>query len=215
MDRAKLVLAGIVAVLLAASPLHGATCGPPPGFHDGPHPEIAPAEQMAAHTESILIARPLATVQRAMDAPLNQTIRAGSALPGVAGDYLLTPGPFGAPGSRRIVCLTDGTSVEEESLERDGTATRGHYRYIVWNYTTPKARPIAYGIGEFRSARVDAHHTRVTWIYSFRLRDNRFPGELGAVGRWLFEVGFLDRDYATMMQGVLAGYKASAESAPN
>jgi len=139
MDRAKLVLAGIVAVLLAASPLHGATCGPPPGFHDGPHPEIAPAEQMAAHTESILIARPLATVQRAMDAPLNQTIRAGSALPGVAGDYLLTPGPFGArvPGGSSA----SRTAPASRKSRWSGTEQRPAGTTAISCGTTPRRKP--------------------------------------------------------------------------
>jgi hypothetical protein len=109
---------------------------------------------------------------------------------------MLTPGEFGAPGSRHIVCLTDGTSVEEEALARDGTATSGRFRYIVWNYATHKARPVAYGVGEFRTVQIDGAHTRITWTYSFKLKDAVFPGELGALGRWLFRVGFLDRDYA-------------------
>jgi hypothetical protein len=75
---------------------------------------------------------------------------------------MLTPGEFGAPGSRHIVCWTDGTSVEEEALERDGTATSGRFRYIVWNYARHKARPVAYGVGEFRTVQIDHAHTRIT-----------------------------------------------------
>jgi hypothetical protein len=123
----------------------------------------------------------------------------------------LTKGPFGAPGSRHIVCLTDGTSVEEEALEREQAAGSAHFHYIVWNYQTPKARPIAYGVGEFRSVQIDNIHTRVTWTYSFKLKEDIFPGNLGGLGRFLFRVGFLDRDYAAMMRGVLNGYKTTAE----
>ena len=90
-----------------------------------------------------------------------------------------------------------------------------HFRYIVWNYQTPKARPISYGVGEFRSFEVDGAHTRVTWTYSFKLKEDVFPGNLGGLGRFLFRVGFLDRDYAAMMRGVLNGYKASAEQLEN
>ena len=124
---------------------------------------------------------------------------------------MLTKGPFEAPGSRHIVCLTDGGSVEEEALEREQSDRSGRFRYIVWNYQTPKARPIAYGVGEFRSVEIDGSHTRVTWTYSFMLKEDVFPGDLGALGRFLFRVGFLDRDYAAMMHGVLSGYKTTAE----
>ena len=178
-------------------------CVPPPNFKDIPHPAIAPAPQLVSHTEEIVIPQPYAVVEEAMNKPLQQVIRKSDALPGVAGDYMLTKGEFGAPGSRHIVCLTDGGSVEEEALERDGTDHSGHFRYIVWNYATPKARPIAYGVGEFKTVQMDEAHTRITWTYSFKLKDDVFPGDFGALGRWLFRVGFLDRDYAAMMRGVL------------
>ncbi len=188
-----------------------AACAPPPGFRDSPHPVIAPSEQLVSHREEILIDRSLSVVSAAMNKPLNQVLRGSNSLPGVSGDFMLTKGPFGAPGSRHIVCLTDGGSVEEEALEREQGDRSGHFRYIVWNYQTPKARPIAYAVGEFRSFEIDGAHTRVTWTYSFKLKEDVFPGDLGAVGRFLFRVGFLDRDYAAMMRGVLNGYKATAE----
>jgi hypothetical protein len=189
-------------------------CVAPPGFKDAPHPAIAQADQLVSHTEQMVIDRPLPAVAEAMDKPLKETIRQSNALPGVAGDFMLTKGEFGAAGSRHIVCLTDGGSVEEESLERGQSGNAAWFRYIVWNYRTPKARPIAYGVGSFRTVQVDDSHTRVTWTYSFRLKDDVFPGELGALGEWLFRVGFLDREYAAMMRGVLEGYKTAAETAP-
>jgi hypothetical protein len=69
-------------------------------------------------------------------------------------------------------------------------------------------------VGEFRSVQIDNTHTRVTWTYSFRLKDDIFPGDLGGLGRLLFRVGFLDRDYAAMMRSVLNGYKTTAEEQP-
>jgi hypothetical protein len=191
------------------------TCVPPPGFVDTPHPPIAPAVQLISRTEEIVIGRPIQVVSAAMNKPLTQAIRQSSSLPGVSGDYMLTQGEFGAPGSRHIVCLTDGGSVEEGALEREATANSGRFRYIVWNYATPKARPIAYGVGEFRTLQIDPAHTRVTWTYWFKLKEDVFPGSLGALGRWLFRVGFLDRDYAAMMRGVLNGYKTDAEQRAN
>jgi hypothetical protein len=204
-----------VVILIALSsvawgePVHA--CAPPAGFRDGPHPAISPPEQLVSHSEEILISRPLAVVSAAMDKPLNQAIRQSDSLPGVSGDFMLTPGAFGAPDSRHIVCLTDGGRVEEQALERENTGTSARFRYIVWNYQTPKARPIAYGVGEFRSLQIDDSHTRVTWTYSFQLKDDVFPGNFGGLGRFLFRVGFLDRDYAEMMRGVLNGYKVTAE----
>jgi len=205
---AFVVIAGIAATSAAADVR---PCAPPAGFVDAPHPAIAPPEQLVSHQEEIVIARAYGVVSAAMNKPLNQAIHQSSSLPGVSGDYMLTQGVFGAPGSRHIVCLTDGGSVEEEALEREGTPNSGRFRYIVWNYATPKARPIAYGVGEFRTVQIDPAHTRVTWTYSFKLKENVFPGNLGVFGRWLFRVGFLDRDYAAMMRGVLDGYKTDAE----
>lgn len=201
-----LSLASLSATTAAAQP-----CLPPPGFKDAPHPTIAPPDQLVSHTEEIVIARPFAVVSAAMKKPLEKTIVRSDSLPGVAGDHMLTPGIYGAPGSRRIVCLTDGTSTEEESLAQHNTPTSSHFRYIVWNYTTPKARPIAYGIGDFQTVQLDPTHTRITWAYTFKLKDDVFPGELGAPGRWLFRVAFLERDYAAMMSGVLRGYQQTAE----
>lgn len=186
-------------------------CAPPLGFRDAPHPSIAPAEQLVSHTEEVLIARPMSVVSAVMNKPLEKTILKSNSLPGVSGDHMLTNRPYGEVGSRRIVCLTDGTSTEEEALERTDSPTSGHFRYIVWNYTTPRARPIAYGVGDFKTVQQDPDHTRVTWTYSFKLKGDTFPGELGAVGRWLFKVDFLERDYAAMMRGVLRGYQESAE----
>ena len=187
-------------------------CGPPAGFRDSPHPFIAGPDQLVSHTEVIDIRRPFEVVSDAMNKPLNKTINKSNSLPGVSGDYMLTEGNFGGPGSRHLVCLTDGTSTVEEALQREGTPTSSYFRYIVWNYTTPKAKPIAYGVGEFRTIQLDSGHTRITWTYSFKLKEDEFPGELGALGRWLFRVGFLERDYAAMMKSVLNGYQQGAES---
>jgi hypothetical protein len=210
--RAAVRLLIFLFVLVSTCVVGAASCAPPRGFHDGPHPVIASADQLVSHTEVIDIARPFSVVSDAMNKPLEKTITKSDSLPGVSGDYMLTQGKFGAPGSRHIVCLTDGTSTVEESLEREDSPTSSHFRYIVWNYSTPRAKPIEYGIGEFRTVQVDPGHTRITWTYSFKLKTDEFPGELGAAGRWLFRAYFLDRDYAAMMKGVLNGYKQGAEA---
>ena len=198
-------------VLTSARWVNASQCAPPTGFHDGPHPVIAAPDQLVSHTEVMDIPRPFRVVSDAMNKPLEKTINKSDSLPGVSGDYMLTQGEFGTPGSRHIVCLTDGTSTEEEALEHEDAPTASHFRYIVWNYTTPKAKPIAYGVGEFRTVQLDSGHTRITWTYSFKLKENVFPGELGAFGRWVFRVRFLEGEYASMMKDVLNGYKQDAE----
>src|SRR5262249_48935100 len=135
-------------------------------------------------------------------------------LPGVAEQRVLTGGEFGQPGSRRMVFLTDGSTIEGQALEREQKETQSRFRYLVWNHSTPKGRPVEYAVGEFLVSQVDASHTRIIWIYSFKLRESVFPGSLGRFGRWLFRVSFVDRDYATLMRSVLQGYKENAESLP-
>jgi hypothetical protein len=66
------------------------TCAPPPSFVDIRAPAIAPAEQLASHTEEITVDRPLAVVMSvASETSLKDTIRKASSLPGVIGDYPL------------------------------------------------------------------------------------------------------------------------------
>jgi hypothetical protein len=201
----------VLFVLVSARVANASSCTPPTGFHDRPHPVIAAPDQLVSHTEVIVISRPFSVVSYAMNKPLEKTINKSESLPGVSGAYMLTPGEFGSPGSRHIVCLTDGASAEEESLEREDSPTSSHFRYIVWNYTTPKAKPIEYGVGEFSVVQLDPGHTRIRWTYSFHLKADVFPGNLGAVGQWLFRVSFLDREYAAMMRDVLNGYKEDAQ----
>ncbi len=178
-------------------------CAPPPGFRDTPHPAIASVDQLVSHTEEVIINRPLNDVLReAEQKSLNQAIRKSDSLPGVSGTYELTGG-FGQPGSRRLVCLTDGSTTEEEVLEKDRSNNSAQFRYVVWNYTTPKARPIVYGVGHFIWTDLGDGRTRVRWTYSFQLNRQRFPGCLGSFGDFLFRVGFLDRDYAQMMRRTL------------
>lgn len=135
----------------------------------------------------------------------------GSSLPGVTGSYMLTEGRFGAPGSRRLNCLSDGSTLVEQMLLREQRIDSVRFRYAVWNYTSSKARPIAYGVGEFMYSAADNGRTHVRWTYSFQLNRHRFPGMLGGLGDYLFRISFLDRSYAAMMRGVLVSTKADSE----
>jgi hypothetical protein len=187
------------------------TCVPPPGFVDTPRPAIASTEDLVSHTEEITIDRPLDKVLEDSKKPLKDTIHKTSSLPGVSGDHMLIQGSFGAPGSRRLTCLTDGSTLEEEVLQRERTNNSYRFRYVVWNYTSETARPIVYGVGDFRDSDLGDGRTHVAWTYSFMLNRERFPGELGSFGRFLFCVGFLDRQYADMMRGTLNGTKTNVE----
>ena len=179
-------------------------CVPPQGFKDIPHPTVAPVDQLVSHTEEIVINKPLAVVlAEAEQTSLNQAIKKSDSLPGVAGTYELTSGGFGQTGTRRLVCLTDGTTTEEQALMSTRTKSSAEFRYVVWNYTTPKARPILYGVGDFVRTDLGDGRTRVRWTYSFQLNRSRFPGFLGAFGDYLFRVTFLDREYAAMMRRTL------------
>src|SRR5579863_8658323 len=115
-------------------------CSPPPGFQDTPHPTIASLDQLVSHTEEMIVPKSLDDVL-AQDEhkSLKQAIKKADNLPGVAGTYVLTGGDFGLPGSRRLVCLTDGSTTEEQVLLRERNPTSSRFRYVVWNYTTEKA----------------------------------------------------------------------------
>jgi hypothetical protein len=71
-----------------------------------------------------------------------------------------------------------------------------------------------------RDWRVSPHsdaggRTHVVWTYSFKLKDHEFPGYLGALGRYLFRIDFLDQQYAAMMRGTLRAGKQNAEQQPS
>jgi hypothetical protein len=192
----------------------GQSCPLPPGFKDTPHPAIAPLERLVSHTEEITVDRPLAVVLHAVDKPLSETIKSSNSLPGVTGSRMLTEGSFGAPGSRRLNCLSDGSTLVEQMLLREQRVDSVRFRYAVWNYTSSKARPIVYGVGEFTYSAADNGRTHVRWTYSFQLNRHRFPGMLGGLGDYLFRISFLDRSYAAMMRGVLVSTKADSERHP-
>jgi hypothetical protein len=193
-------ICSIVPIVSAAAQV----CTPPPGFIDKQHPPVAAPSQLVAHTEEITVAKPLVQVlETNAKVSLKEGIHKAGALPGVTGEYSLGNIPFPNPGARRMVCLSDGSTLQEQSLEEEHTSTFYRFRYIVWHYTSPQARPIEYGVGEFHDSQTDVGHTHIVWTYSFKLKDDTFPGYLGALGRYLFKIGFLDRDYAAMMRATL------------
>ena len=205
-SRALTIPFAILAAAICAA--HAGACVPPTGFSDTPPPEILREQDFVTHTETIEVSRALVAVRAAASRPLEDQISKSDGLPGIAGTYPLTPGEFGATGSRRLDCLTDGSTLVEQVLFTDSN----RFRYIVWNYTSEKAAAVSYAIGEFVYEERGENETRIRWSYSFALDESHFPGRLGALGRFLFRKFFLEGDYAKMMRGVLASTKAAAES---
>jgi hypothetical protein len=98
--------------------LSAQSCAPPPGFIDRPHPALVDTNELAAHTEEITVNRPLAVVlSSAAKTDIKDAIRKAGDLPGVTGHYALNQLPFGSVGARRLVCLSDGATLEEQVLE--------------------------------------------------------------------------------------------------
>ena len=185
------------------------TCDIPAGYQVTEPPALSATHRLAARHDSIVIARPVVQLQVALDrAELKDLLPVTRGLPGVVGVKDLTPGAFGAPGTRRLVCLSDNSVALEQVLER---VDNERFRYQVWGYTSPAARAVHYAVGEFRYADLGDGRTRVDWTYSFRLDPGRPPGSLGAVGRWLFRLAFLDRAYAELMRASLEKMKVYAE----
>ena len=204
------LIAGMLAMTVAAQAQ--AACVPPAGFVDRPAPAVLPFDRLVSHSESVVIDRPMAAVLRIVQATsLKDAIDHRSNLPGVSGTDMLTPGDFDRPGARRLTCLTDGSTVEEQILVNRSGASAAIFQYVVWNYTTERARPIDYGVGRFVRTQFGDGHTHTQWTYGFALKRDRFPGWLGGFGEFLFRKFFLERDYATMMRNSLAGEKARAE----
>jgi len=186
---------------------------PPPGFVETPHPPVAGPEKLVSHVEDVVIDRPLAEVARAVDATLlSERHPAAAGLPGVAATLALTPEGFGPVGGRHLVFLTDDTTVVEQVLENTRTDASWRFRYVVWGYTTPAAKPLRYGVGDFRYT-AEGDRTRLTWTYSFGLKPDVFPGFLGiALGGLLLKLAFLNGPYAAWMRAGLASIKAKAEA---
>jgi len=187
-----------------------AECSPAPGFVDLSPPPIDHSDEMISRTETILVDRSLRTVLKVVNRPLKDVLRSTGSLPGVTGTYPLTQGDFEEPGSRRLVCLSDGSWTEEQVLTREHRENSYRFRYQVWNYTSRAAGAIRYAVGEFVFTAPTPDSTQIVWTYSFALRRDCFPGYLGRLGDLLFRISFLDRNWAEVMRNVLNGYKTAA-----
>jgi hypothetical protein len=228
MKRSWKSLAVGIAVVVAAAALYYAHppaaapqpvlrdgCRPPDNYRFAPRPRFDAATPLVGHIEAVTIDRPLAQVVAMVERAALEDSIAASDLPHVTGTHDLSARPFGAPGTRRMTCLSDGSFLVEEVLRNTKSPGRDEFAYLVWNYTSPQAAPIAYSIGRFVRTAAAPGATRTEWSYRFRLRDDRFPGDLGPLGRFAFRKAFLERSYAAMMRATLADEKRRAERLPH
>jgi hypothetical protein len=198
------------AALLLAGLLPGGqsqACEPPPGFVNPARPDIAPLAQLLSHTETKEIAQSLADVMRAANRPLR--IDATQDLAGVSGTFRLSEGPYGTVGARRLVCKTDGSIAVEEVLLTESNAERSRFRYVVWNWTSPKFRDVAYAVGEFTRTEPVPNKTHVDWTYRFALKNGISDEEKSR-----FQKVFLDQQFALWMRTQLDRPPADAGAKP-
>ena len=184
-----------IALVLAALSLAvpGSACEPPAGFVNPPRPNIAPLEELLRITEEKAIDQPLATVLRAANRPLR--IDATEDLAGVTGTFRLSQGPYGTVGARRLVCKTDGSFAVEEVVLTESNDAGSRFMYLVWNYTSPKFRDVAYAVGEFVRSQPSPEKTLVSWTYRFALKDGVSGEE-----KLRFQEKFLGREFPMWMR---------------
>jgi|KBSMisStandDraft_5_1062788.scaffolds.fasta_scaffold170024_2 hypothetical protein len=170
-----------------------AACEPPSGFVNPPRPKIAPLDELLSHTEEKEIEQPLAAVMQAVNRPLR--IDATKDLAGVSGTFRLSNGPYGSVGARRLVCNTDGSIAVEEVLLTESNGDGSRFRYVVWNYTSPKYRDVDYAVGEFVRTQPAPGKTLVIWTYRFALKSG-----LSSEDNSRFKKIFLERELSLWMR---------------
>lgn len=206
MDKLRHRFRFALALLGVLLPGQSLACEKPAGFVDTPRPELAPLEGLLSHTGEIDVARPFSAPP--LNRPLEEAIRPTEDLPGVAGTLRLSAVGYGGVGSRRLVCLTDGsTAVEEVLLTEAGDGSR-RFRYVVWNYTSPKFRDVDYAVGEIVNTRPASGMTHVAWTYRFALKSG-----LDAEDRRRFRQTFLETAFPLWMRSQLESGRSAAEAA--
>jgi hypothetical protein len=195
-----------LALLGVLLPGQSLACEKPAGFVNPPRPELAPLEDLLSHVEEIDVARPFAAPP--LNRPLEEAIRPTKDLPGVAGTLRLSEQGYGGVGSRRLVCLTDGSTAVEEVLLTEASSDSRRFRYVVWNYTSPKFRDVAYAVGEIVNTRPAPETTHVAWTYRFALKS-----AVGAEDRLRFRQTFLEHQFAAWMRSQLESGRAASEAA--
>ena len=128
--------------------------------------------------------------------PHENFLLATDKIPGVKSTINLNNEFFRAPGSRRLVCITDKSIALEQILKNE---TNQGFSYVVWNYTSDVAQPIKYGRGQFWFEPKGDNSTKIRWQYAFHLKSDRFPGIIGPLGYKLFRLTFLNGPYKKFM----------------
>jgi len=170
--------------------------------------ELKPDAKLVSREVEIVVNRNAKEYfQEFLHAPLKTFIPKTSAFAAVEQTKPLTKNTFPKVGSQRLVCFTDGETVVEQVIE----LKPGYFKYLVTNYSMNNAKPIEYGIGEFRFSPLTKSTALVHWKYSFKLKNNEFPGKLGCLGRQLFKWSFLNGDYAEFMNASINAVKAYGE----
>ena len=195
-----------VALTIALGSGEVLACQPPAGFVNPPLPTIAPLDHLLAHTERKIVDKSLSAVMQGAARPLEEAIRPTHDLPGVSGTFRLSDGPYGTPGARRLVCLTDGNYSVEEVLLTESGSDGNRFRYVVWNYTSPKFRDVEYAVGEFVRTQPKPEETHVTWTYRFALRKGADREE--------FRKTFLETSFADWMRNVFGTAQPKAQDEP-
>ena len=166
-----------------------------------PKPEAQ--ESLVIISEKILISADINDVYRKFNEfPLSQLLTETGDIAGVTTTYSLIGKNYINKGDKRAVCLTDGYGAIEELLMNN---TPHRFAYRVWNFTLPDANSISYANGEFLFKSVK-NGTEVTWNYSFALKTNKFPGNIGSIGRWLFRKSFAESDWKPYMHQALMNF---------
>lgn len=210
LSRKRILLSGAILSALAIPATASAACKPPAGFVEPPMPKIG--KKLVSHIEETVMKVSLNTaVQKRRTTDLQSVIARTEDLPHVTGEYQLSKLPFGTQGTKRYVCLSDGGSLVEQILIDKQTSDKYQFRYQVWGYTSEAAKAVHYAVGEFIYTPVSKTKTNVKWTYSFALKKDQFPGYLGALGRGLFNMSFLQSKYAPLMKGSLANIKKHFE----
>lgn len=196
-----------VALTIALTSGPSLACQPPAGFVNPTLPTIAPFDQLLAHTEHKVVDKSLSSVMQGAARPLEQAIRPTRDLPGVSGTFRLSDGPYGTVGARRLVCLTDGNYSVEEVLLTESRSDGNRFRYVVWNYTSPKFRDVDYAVGEFVRTQPKPDQTHVTWTYRFALKQGADPEQ--------FRNAFLETSFADWMRNVFGTAQPQDQAAPS
>jgi hypothetical protein len=139
--------------------------------------------------------------------PLKYFLPGTDKLAGVETTKSLTKNEFPEAGSVRRVILKNGETANEEVVELQ----TGYFRYKVTDYTTEQAKPLEYGVGEFRFIPVTENSFLLCWKYSFKLKEDKFPGNIGCIGRGIFKKIFVDSDWAEYMDSSINAIQAHAK----